>query len=89
MAKAEMIFLRRTAISRATGSKMEGLFLFEMAKRDKPYIGQPFMDEHGNEYWNVEKQFWLKYKEHFQGLGFLPFDNYNEVKKIPFMLEKY
>jgi len=84
-----MIFLRRTPAGRATGSKMAGIMLMEIAKLERPYMNPPFMDDKFYEYWNVEKQFWLKHKKEFQDLGFLPFDNFNVNKKIPTMLEKF
>ena len=89
MSKPDFITLRRSELGRSTGSKFAGFHLLELAKKEGPYIGAPFRDSKGYEYWSVEKQWWLKHKRAFQKLGFLPMDAWNKTKDIPQMMEKY
>ena len=82
--KAEMVTLKRSALARITGRKYAGEMLGIRAEIERPYMGVPTIpDTNGNEYWIMEKQFWLKYKREFQNLGFVPLDTYNRAKQIP------
>ena len=87
--KPEHITLMRTPIGRTTGSKMAGVHLLEMAKKEGPYIGAPYKDFKDNELWAVEKQWWLKHKKAFQRFGFMPMDAWNKNKDIHQMMENY
>ena len=69
---AEMQRMHRSKFSRATGSKLAGIFIFKMAMQEKPFMTPTWSDEQGNEYWDIERQFYLKFKNEFLKLGFLP-----------------
>ena len=86
---AELIMLRRSKLGRSLGSRKEAEVVKVAMVMDRPYTRLPWKDDVGTEYWQIEKQFWLKYKRYFQGMGFLPVNTMNEIKKIPQMLEKY
>lgn len=43
-----------------------------MCMKEKPYITPTWMDNEKNEWWDVERQFFLKFKNEFQKFGFMP-----------------
>lgn len=69
---AEMQRLQRSSFSRATGHKIAGIFLYKMTMKEKPFMTPTWMDAEKNEWWDVERQFFLKFKDQFHKLGFLP-----------------
>ena len=87
---AEMIHLYRSPMARLTGKKEAGMWLEEAAKQNQPAMSEIHVDEENQvEHWQVEKQFWLKYKKAFQEFGYLPLIKMNDIKGIPHMLENY
>lgn len=87
--RPELITLKRSQAGRATGSRIKANILMQIGLKERPYISPIMLDDWTNEYWSVEKQFWLKYKREFQDIGFLPMDSYNKNKKIPSMMENF
>ena len=63
-------------------------FLKKMILKEQPEMKQPLETSEG-QFWQIEKQFWLKYKSLFQDMGFLPLDVMNPVTGKPYMLEKF
>jgi hypothetical protein len=77
-------------MSRLTGKQEAGIFLLEMCKQEKPAMSQVAVDEENQvEHWWVEKQFWLKFKEHFQNFGYIPMQKLNTTTGRAHMMEKY
>jgi len=77
-------------MARLTGSKEAGMFLEEMCKQEKPIISQIAVDEENQvEHWQIEKQFWLKFKQEFKNFGYLPVVKMNEIKGISHMMENF
>jgi hypothetical protein len=85
---AEMFWLQRSDMGRKLGSKRDAKLLKLAIIVERPEL-RPTIPTDDYEYWPIEKQFWLKYKKLFQGIGFLPVTNINPVSGEPFMLEKY
>jgi hypothetical protein len=85
---SEIFWLQRSNIGRALGSFRDGQLLKIEIIRERPEL-RPTIKTDEYEYWPIEKQFWLKNKKLFQGIGFLPVTNINPVNGRPFMLEKY
>ena len=63
-------------------------FLKKMILKEQPTMKPPIEIDDG-QLWQIEKQFWLKYKSLFQDIGFLPLDTLNPVSGKPYMLEKF
>ena len=73
--KPEAIMLKRSLISRAAQnmwSLKNAHLIYEEAMREKPYMSSCEREANGDDLWIVEKQFWLKHKDKFQKMGFLP-----------------
>ena len=85
---AEIFWLQRSQMGKKLGSKRDGKFLKLAIMTQRPEL-RPTVKTDEYEYWPIEKQFWLKYKKLFQGIGFLPVTNINPVTDRPFMLENY
>lgn len=86
----QMVRLFRSPLSRTTGDKLAGIFLYKMALQDKPYMNKPVLDEETEtEFWVVEKQWYLKFKEEFKKFGWLPADRWNKHKNQSIIMEKY
>ena len=83
-----MFWLQRSHVGRALGSPRDGQVLKLKIISEKPEL-RPTIKTDEYEYWPIEKQFWLKHKQLFQGIGFLPVTNLNPVSGKPYMLEKY
>lgn len=84
-----MIHLERSKIGRMVGSRSDAIALFNEAQRELPFNGHYFRDDDGTEHWVMEKQFWLKNKKTFQGVGFLPSRTWNTDKNTLQMLENF
>jgi len=84
-----MIGLKRSSVGRSIGSRNDAMKVWKGIQIERPYTKQPLKMDNGDELWVIEKQFWLKYKSEFQGMGFLPFDSWNATKNIPYMLENF
>ena len=85
-----MIELYRSPMARLTGKQEAGLFLLQICQQEKPTISQVAVDEENQvEHWWIEKQFWLKYREHFQNFGYLPAQKINTATGKAHMMEKY
>lgn len=86
---AEPIRLTRSSLGHATRSKISGVALLEICKIEKPYMSKITINENNDEVWYVEKQHWLKNKDMYTDLGFLPDQAYNYGKKIFQMEESF
>lgn len=72
---SEMVLLTRSMPSRAAQNMKTHYIawqLHEICLKEKPYMGKCFQQKNGKDVWPVERQFWLKHKNMFQRIGFLP-----------------
>jgi len=88
--RPDMMELYRSPMARLTGKQEAGLFLLQISQQEKPTMSQVAVDEENQvEHWWVEKQFWLKYRQHFTNFGYLPQQKINTNTGRQHMLEKY